>query len=115
MEPPLPRPSLSQVCAADHIDHTLLDHLSFSIGPRYRHIYYIAALWPYTVTTVYTLDSEQPYVVDMTDPSQSQPTGSPATVEYAVLWQQTGLDNTEHTLVMSMESGGQYIVVDALT
>jgi len=77
-------------------------------------IYYMSPLWPYPVSTVLTLDSDAPTLVEMTDPENSAPVGAGPTVESAVLWGQGGLENTEHTLVMSMASNGMYVVVDAL-
>jgi hypothetical protein len=74
----------------------------------------MAPLWPYTVNTVVTLDSDPPYLIEMTDPSESEPVGNPPTVESQVLWGQSGLADTEHTLVMSMASSGMYVIVDAL-
>jgi hypothetical protein len=37
------------------------------------------------------------------------------TVPSAVRWSRTGLSNTQHTLVVSLEPGARYMVVDALT
>jgi hypothetical protein len=74
----------------------------------------MAPLWPYTVNTVVTVDDYPPVLVDMTDPSNSEPVGNPPTVASSVLWGMSGLANTEHTIVMSMASSGMYIVVDAL-
>jgi hypothetical protein len=74
----------------------------------------MAPRWPYTVNTVVSLDSGPSSLIDMTDPSNSQAVGSPPTVVSQVLWGQSGLANTEHTLVMSMASSGMYVVVDAL-
>jgi hypothetical protein len=78
-------------------------------------IYYWSPLWPYAVDTLLTLDSEPPVVVTMTDPSESLPIGSvgPSVISQ-VLWGQTGLSNTQHTLVISLAPGARYIVVDAL-
>jgi hypothetical protein len=54
-------------------------------------------------------------VVTMTDPSESVPIDSAGpSVISQVLWGQTGLSNTQHTLVISLAPGGQYIVVDAV-
>ena len=75
----------------------------------------MAPLWPYNVTTVVTLDGGPPQLIQMADPHNSKPDGSNPTVNTSVLWGQTGLENVQHTLVMSMAPNGTYVIVDALT
>jgi|ERR1700733_11246403 hypothetical protein len=65
-------------------------------------IYYMAPLWPYTVTTVVTIDGGPPQLTQMTDPLNSEPVGGGPTVNSAVLWGQTGLADVQHTLLMSL-------------
>jgi hypothetical protein len=74
----------------------------------------MAPLWPYTVTTVVTLDGGPPQLIQMIDPLNSEPVGSAPTVDSAVLWGQAGLADVQHTLMMSMAPSGMYVVVDAL-
>jgi len=77
-------------------------------------IYYMSPQWPYTVNTLLTLDSNSPVVLAMTS-SNTEPIGAVGpNVITQVLWGQTGLSDTEHTLVISLAPGGRYIVVDAL-
>jgi len=75
-------------------------------------IYYMAPKWPFAVTTLLTVDSDPPVVVTMTSPSSVNP-GGPNTVSQ-VLWGRTGLSNTEHTIVMSLVPGDEFVLVDAL-
>jgi hypothetical protein len=76
-------------------------------------IYYLAPLWPYTVNTLVTLDSNQSFVVNLTD-SLSGTVGESEDEPATVLWSLTGLTNTQHTLVASMWDEGIYVVMDAL-
>ncbi|KAK0210059.1 hypothetical protein DFS33DRAFT_1378050 [Desarmillaria ectypa] len=77
-------------------------------------VYYLAPLWPYKVDTGVTLDDGPSTTVDLTDASATSVGNGSETVMWNVRWSQTGLTNTPHTLRISMASGGQYIVVDAI-
>jgi hypothetical protein len=76
-------------------------------------IYYLAPLWPYTVNTLITLDSNQSFLVNLTG-SLNGTIGDPEDEPATVLWSLTGLTNTQHTVVASMWDEGIYVVMDAL-
>jgi hypothetical protein len=106
----LSRISRSRVCTYQYdVDTKLIrDHLGTAI-------YYLAPLWPYDVNTSLTLDKSDPIVINLTDPNNdTAPFGSLPTVQSQILWQQSGLDNIEHNVLLSLASGGTYIAVDAL-
>ena len=61
-----------------------------------------------------TLDSGPITLVDLVDPSQPDRGGGPETVKSDVVWSSTRLDNTQHTLVVSVGKAEPYAVVDGL-
>lgn len=76
-------------------------------------VYYLAALWPYAVSTDYGIDSNPPVTIDLQDhsiPPQAQ--GGNATVASGVVGQWTSTANQEHTIHITIPSGGQFAVVD---
>ncbi len=77
-------------------------------------IYYWAPLWPFRVTTALALDGAAPVLVDMRDTSQPLDREGGETVQSAPLWAATGLDDTLHTLVISVGVGEGIAVVDQL-
>lgn len=77
-------------------------------------IYYWAPLWPSRVTTALALDGAAPVLVNMRDTSQPLNRDGGETVQSAPLWSATGLDDTVHTLVISVGAGEGIAVVDQL-
>jgi len=79
-------------------------------------IYFLAPLWPYLVNTAVSLDSGPITLIDLVDHSASSPsTGQgPETIQYQVVWNATGLANTQHNLLISVGAGQPYAVVDGL-
>jgi len=73
----------------------------------------MAPLWPYTVNTLVSIDSEAPTVINMTD-SQTGTVGQSENEPAQVLWGLTGLSNTPHTFVASMWANGTFVVMNAL-
>jgi len=65
------------------------------------------------VNVAISLDSGPIYVVDLVDHSPSA-AGSSETVNSTVVWSSTGLENIQHTLVVSVAEGEQYAIVDGL-
>ena len=72
----------------------------------------MSPMWPYVVTTAISLDSGPIHLVNLEDHSHSVTNGGPETVQSKVVWNATGLANTQHTLRMSV--GAAYAVVDGL-
>ncbi|KAJ6494323.1 hypothetical protein C8R45DRAFT_1135093, partial [Mycena sanguinolenta] len=66
-------------------------------------IHYLAPLWPYPVFTDITLDDNQVFTVNLTDPnSPSAVQGAPESAMYSVRWSATNLNNTAHTVVLTI-------------
>ena len=74
-------------------------------------IYFYSPRWPYAVNVGISLDFEPAQLVDLVDHRQP---GGPATVTSKLAWESTGLENIEHTLVVSVYDGETYAVVDRL-
>ncbi|KAJ3505856.1 hypothetical protein NLJ89_g7197 [Agrocybe chaxingu] len=78
-------------------------------------IYFYSPLWPFQVNTAISIDGQSPIFVDLTDYTQTPfVVDGPETVASDVVWDATGLDNKEHTLVVSVALGQQHAVVDGL-
>ncbi|KJA17724.1 hypothetical protein HYPSUDRAFT_46063 [Hypholoma sublateritium FD-334 SS-4] len=77
-------------------------------------IYYWAPLWPSRVTTALALDGAAPVLVDLRDASLPLNRDAGESVQSAPLWAATGLDDTLHTLVISVGAGEGIAVVDQL-
>ena len=63
-------------------------------------MYYFAPKWPYTVDSYVALDGGSPTLVSMTGPLQDSATGE-ETIAAAALWSETGLNNTNHQIVVT--------------
>ncbi|KAF9477854.1 hypothetical protein BDN70DRAFT_809947 [Pholiota conissans] len=77
-------------------------------------IYYLSPLWPYRLNTLITLDDQPPVLVSLRDHNQPVVENGPETTASQVVWSATGLDNVEHTLVISVGNGEDVAVVDGL-
>jgi len=77
-------------------------------------IYFYSSLWPFRVTTSLTLDNEDPFIVDLRDHHARFIKDGPETTQSDVVWYQLNLENKEHTLLISVASGEDLAVVDAL-
>jgi hypothetical protein len=84
-------------------------------------VYYYAALWPWNMSTILTLDDEPEDLVDLRDKSDSDSLHNPighakATQSFDIRWSRDGLINEEHTLMISMGNGtkAQWAIVDKL-
>ncbi|KAH9483670.1 hypothetical protein JR316_0003140 [Psilocybe cubensis] len=78
-------------------------------------IYFYAPLWPFEVTTAVSLDGNPPVTINLMDPATISPEeDAPETVQSQVVWSVDGLDNVEHTLVVSVALGDDHAVVDTL-
>lgn len=80
-------------------------------------MYFWAPLLPYLVNTTVTVDNGTSHFIDLTDYASvgKDGTGQVETVLSQVRWSQTGLEDTNHTLVATMVPGATYLVVDAIT
>lgn len=77
---------------------------------------YLAPLWPFEFTVNVALDGGAPITVTLTDPANATPgssTDGAATVKSAPLWTMTGLEDIEHSLVVSKSDTGPFVIVDA--
>ncbi|EAU82559.2 hypothetical protein CC1G_12139 [Coprinopsis cinerea okayama7 len=78
-------------------------------------IYFLSPLWPYHVTTALSLDSGPTILVDLIDRSRPETGGGgPETVQSHVVWAAEDLNNTQHTLVMSIGDQEPFGIVDGL-
>lgn len=77
-------------------------------------IYFLSPRWPYAVTTAVSLDSGPSFLIDLVDHSRPNAGEGPETVQSQVVWNATGLSNTQHTLVISVGQGQSYGIVDGL-
>lgn len=71
-------------------------------------VYYVSALWPYSVNTTLKLDDQDPEQLNLTDPMASPADGGSASTSYTVHWGRTGLSNTSHELVISTTADQEY-------
>ncbi|KAF8179237.1 hypothetical protein BJ912DRAFT_1023912 [Pholiota molesta] len=76
--------------------------------------YFLSPKWPYTVNTQLSLDGAPPVLVDLVDHSRPNTIEGPETVQSAVVWSATGLNNTQHTLVVSVGAGQPFGIVDGI-
>jgi hypothetical protein len=60
------------------------------------------------------LDDLQPTLLDLRDYSQPLEIDGPETVQSSVVWSQTGLANTQHTLLVSVGPGETIAILDTL-
>jgi len=88
----------------------------FVVAPIYSGIaiYFLSPLWPYTVNTAVSLDSGPITVIDLVDHSRPNTGQGPETAQYQVVWNATGLANTQHNLRISVGAGQPFAVVDGL-
>ncbi|KAH6891583.1 hypothetical protein BKA70DRAFT_850997 [Coprinopsis sp. MPI-PUGE-AT-0042] len=78
-------------------------------------IYFMSPLWSYAVSTMVTLDDTPPAVIDLVDHSRPDVGGTgPETVQSQVVWSATGLNDTQHTLVISVANQHRFAIVDGL-
>ena len=77
-------------------------------------IYFYSPLWPFRVSTALSLDGAPAQTVDLIDNSVPTVDDGPETVQSQVVWSLVGLENTEHTLVISVGAGEDIAIVDAL-
>ena len=74
----------------------------------------MSPLWPYIVNTAISLDHGPSTLVDLVDHSRPMTDGGPETVQSQVVWQATGLNNTQHNLLIFVGAGQPYAIVDGL-
>ena len=60
------------------------------------------------------LDNLTPVLLDLRDYTQPYEDNGPETVQSSVVWSQTDLANTQHTLVVSVGEGQTLAILDAL-
>jgi len=77
-------------------------------------IYFYSPLWTFSVTTQVTLDDLPPVLLDLRDYTQPLDINGPETVQSSVVWSQTGLANTRHTLLVSAGAGQTIAILDTL-
>lgn len=75
-------------------------------------MYYMSSLWPYSVTTQIALDGGPPITLNLSSSAAETAPSDNADVPSAVVWGESELLNTQHTLVVSMPPDG-YVEVDA--
>ncbi|TRM65163.1 hypothetical protein BD626DRAFT_214489 [Schizophyllum amplum] len=77
-------------------------------------VYLMSPKWPYTVNTAVSVDGGGVTLVDLVDHNTPSQGGGSETLQSAVVWADTGLDNGEHTLTISVGGGQQFAIVDAI-
>ncbi|KAF8967542.1 hypothetical protein BDZ97DRAFT_1755965 [Flammula alnicola] len=77
-------------------------------------IYFLSPKWPYEVNTAVSLDSGPLFLIDLVDHTSPSTGQGPETVQSAVVWNATGLNDTQHTLVISVGPGQSFGIVDGL-
>lgn len=60
------------------------------------------------------LDGSPPDLLDLRDYTQPLDINGPETVQSSVVWSQTGLANTQHTLLVSVGTGQTLAILDTL-
>ncbi|KJA20992.1 hypothetical protein HYPSUDRAFT_68122 [Hypholoma sublateritium FD-334 SS-4] len=78
-------------------------------------VFLLSPKWPYTVNTAVALDGGAPVLVDLVDHTRPDVGQGPETVQFSAVWGATGLNNTQHTLVISVGAGQPFGVVDGIT
>jgi hypothetical protein len=74
----------------------------------------MSPLWPYAVSTALTLDSRPTVIVDLTDHTTPDIGGGIETVSHSVVWSAENLQNTNHTLRISVGRGQGFAIVDGI-
>ncbi|KAF8646481.1 hypothetical protein AX16_007193 [Volvariella volvacea WC 439] len=77
-------------------------------------IYFMSPLWPYHVTTALQLDNRDPDLLVLVDRSRPDTGGGPETVQSSIVWSATGLDDTEHRLLIYVGDSEPFAIVDTL-
>ncbi|TFK63465.1 hypothetical protein BDN72DRAFT_320715 [Pluteus cervinus] len=77
-------------------------------------VYFMSPLWPYHVTTAVQLDDEDAQLLVLTDTSRNDTGGGPETVQSAIVWSKTGLNNTSHRLSVYVGAGEPFAIVDTI-
>jgi len=73
----------------------------------------MSPMWPYRVTTAVSLDGGPAIVVNLVDSTRPDVGTGPETANSSIVWSAVGLENREHTLVVSVPVGDPYAIVDA--
>ena len=71
-------------------------------------------MWTFSVTTQVGLDDLPPVLLDLRDYTQPFANNGPETAQSSVVWSETGLANTQHTLVVSVGPGETLAILDTL-
>ncbi|KAF8804293.1 hypothetical protein BYT27DRAFT_7039522, partial [Phlegmacium glaucopus] len=77
-------------------------------------IYFYSPLWTFPVTTQVALDNLPPVLLDLRDYKVPITVDVLETGLSSVVWSQTDLANTQHTLLVSVGKGQPYAILDAL-
>ncbi len=76
-------------------------------------IYFMSSLWPYDVTTQVQLDSRPSQLLNLRDLNSPDTGDGWETVQSHIVWAAKGLDNTRHTLTITVGPGEEWAIVDA--
>lgn len=77
-------------------------------------IYFYSPLWPFRVTTAVSLDGGDPELLDLRDYDVPFEDQGPESAISQVVWWADGLQNTQHTLNISVGEGEDLAVLDQL-
>ena len=77
-------------------------------------IYFYSPLWTFSVTTQVALDDLPPVLLDLRAYRRPFEDNGPEVVRSSVVWSQTGLANTQHTLLVSVGDGQTFAIMDTL-
>jgi hypothetical protein len=74
----------------------------------------MSSLWPYVVNTAISLDGGAPVLFDLQDYTQPNAGGGPPTAKSRIVAKADGLENTQHTVRVSVGAAQHYAIMDML-
>ena len=78
-------------------------------------VYFWSPLWPYAVDSLISIDGGPGDCVNLRDPTRNSSVDGVETETSAPRWRRIGLQNTQHSVVVSHCANGSFVVVDAFT
>ena len=78
-------------------------------------VYFWSPLWPYAVDSLISIDGGPGECVNLRDPTRNSSVDGVETEASAPRWRRVGLQNAQHSVVVSRCANGSFVVVDAFT